>query len=245
MSFYVQHDGKQLGPYTEAEVRAQLAAGTISPQDHVWWEGQPDWVVLAQSSLLAPAEPGVTPPPAVAPPPPPAQVVGAPQPTSKLAVWALVCGCLGIVFSVLASIPAIILGHLSLSQIKKNPGMQGHGMALAGLILGYCFTVLLPFISIVAISVLIALGNQVKGTFNTIQAQENTVQSTNSADQSASSSDQTTNAPDQSTNAPAQPTAAPVNTPDQSTNSAAATPATPDQSTNSPPASTNATPASQ
>jgi len=176
MTVYVQHNGTQLGPYTEAEVKEQLAAGSISPQDFVWWDGQPNWIVLAQSSLMAQAASGLT------PHPPPPQVIsapvgGIPGPTSKLAVWALALGCVSIFLSIFTSIPAIILGHLGINQIRKNPGMQGHGMALAGLILGYCFTVLLPFISIVAISVLIALGNQVKA----VNTQESTVQSTNAA----------------------------------------------------------------
>ena len=246
MSIYVQHNGKQLGPYTEAEVRAQLAAGSISPQDHAWWEGQPDWIVLAQSPFVAQAEPGLTPPPAPPPPPPVigAPVFGGPESTSKLAVWALVFGCLSVFLSLLASIPAIVLGHLSMSQIRKKPGMKGHGMALAGLILGYGFTILLPFISIVAISVLIALGNQVKDTFKNVQTQENAAQMTNSADQPASSTDQ-------STSSSAQPAVTPTtNSADQPTNSPTATPATSDQSTNSagtnaPASSTNAAPASQ
>ena len=249
MQIYIHRNNQQLGPFTEAEVKAQLAAGTISPQDHVWWQGQSGWVPLAQSSLLAPAAPGLTPPPAAAPPPP--QVVGvAPQVTSQLAIWALVAGCLSLLCGIFASIPAIILGHMGLSEIKKNPSLSGKGMALAGVILGYVFTTLIV-LYLIAIVVLIAMGHQVQDVFKTIQAQEN-ADTTNSPDQSASSSDQTTNAAGQSTNSTDQPAAAPVNSPDQSTNSATATPATPDQSTtnsdsgtNSPPATTNAAPMSQ
>jgi hypothetical protein len=41
-------------------------------------------------------------------------------------------------FGVLVGIPAILVGHVSRSQIKKNQGKpKGKGMALAGLILGY------------------------------------------------------------------------------------------------------------
>jgi type II secretory pathway pseudopilin PulG len=50
--------------------------------------------------------------------------------------------------SFLAGIPAIIVGHLSLSRIKKSMGrLKGEGMALTGLILGY---ISLPFILIIA-----------------------------------------------------------------------------------------------
>lgn len=50
--------------------------------------------------------------------------------------------------SFITGIPAIILGHISLSKIKKSMGrLKGEGMALAGLILGY---ISLPFILIIA-----------------------------------------------------------------------------------------------
>ena len=249
MQIYINRNNQQLGPFTEAEVKAQLASGTISLQDHVWWQGQANWVTLAQSPFAAPVDqttPGTTPP---IPAPPAATTapypVGNVRVTSNLAIWALVCGCLGLFLSLLASIPAIVLGHLSLSQIKKNPALKGHGMALAGLILGYVFTFLLPIISIVAISVLIALGNQVKDTFKTINSQLPET-ATNSPDQSATNSDQATNAPDPNT-----PTATPTNSADQSTNAAdqntpTATPTnTPDSSTNSPDSTTNAAPMNQ
>ncbi len=45
----------------------------------------------------------------------------------------------------------IILGHLSLSDIKKSAGrLKGHGLAVGGLVLSYMGIVLVPFILIVA-----------------------------------------------------------------------------------------------
>lgn len=52
------------------------------------------------------------------------------QKTNGMAIAAMVLGIVGV------SIVAIILGHVSLSQIKRT-GEQGRGMALAGVILGY------------------------------------------------------------------------------------------------------------
>jgi type IV pilus assembly protein PilA len=50
--------------------------------------------------------------------------------------------------NVFTGIPAIILGHISLSKIKKSMGrLKGEGMALAGLIMGY---ISLPFILVFA-----------------------------------------------------------------------------------------------
>jgi len=184
MAIYVHHNGQQLGPFTEDQLKAQLAAGAISVQDHVWWDGQKDWVPLSQSPFG-----GSPPAAAVIPGTAAAYPAGVAAPTSKLAIWALVCGCLGFFLSLLASIPAIVLGHMALNETRKNPAIRGHGMALAGTILGYMFTFLLPIISIVAISVLIALGNQVKDVFSTINVQL----MTNNAPSNSDSPDSSTN----------------------------------------------------
>lgn len=48
-------------------------------------------------------------------------------------------------------IVAIVLGHMSLSEIKKSSGrLKGEGIALAGLILGYLGIIFIPIILIVA-----------------------------------------------------------------------------------------------
>jgi type II secretory pathway pseudopilin PulG len=74
---------------------------------------------------------------------------GSPPQTSGKAVASLV---LGVFFFLLpASILAIIFGHLSYAEIKRSAGrLTGKGMALAGLILGYCGVALVPFILIIA-----------------------------------------------------------------------------------------------
>ena len=70
------------------------------------------------------------------------------QKTSGMAIASLVCGILN-VFPL--SVIAIVLGHVSLSQIKKNAGqIQGKGLAIAGLVLGYLGIVAIPFILIIA-----------------------------------------------------------------------------------------------
>ncbi len=234
MQIYIHRDNQQLGPFTEAEIKAQLASGVISMQDHVWWEGQANWMPLGQSPLaatLSAASPGAAP---MAPSPlpgtlSPGQVPASAPETSKLAIWALVCGCLSLLCSLFASIPAIILGHMGLAEIKKNPALQGRGMAMAGMILGYVFTTLIV-LYIIFVVVLVAMGSQVKDVFKTIQAQQNAAQSTNSADEPA-----TTNAPDQSPAAPAA-----TNSSDQSTNSAPSTTNNADSSATSSAPSTNA-----
>ncbi len=59
--------------------------------------------------------------------------------TSGKATASMVCGILSLVcFGFLTGIPAVILGHISKSEIKNSAGrLKGDGMATAGLILGY------------------------------------------------------------------------------------------------------------
>jgi hypothetical protein len=68
----------------------------------------------------------------------PGSVAGAPQREPK-AIASLVCGILGLtIFSILAGIPAIILGHTARKRIAESMGsLSGAGVALAGLIMGY------------------------------------------------------------------------------------------------------------
>ena len=77
----------------------------------------------------------------------------------------------------LAGIPAIIVGHISLSRIKKSMGrLKGEGMALTGLILGY---ISLPFILIIAA---IAIPNMIRArTTANESAAASTVRTINTA----------------------------------------------------------------
>jgi hypothetical protein len=74
---------------------------------------------------------------------------GEPPRRSGTALASLIFGLFFFVFP--ASIAAIVFGHLSLSEIRKSAGrISGHGMAMAGLILGYVGVAIIPFILIVA-----------------------------------------------------------------------------------------------
>ena len=60
---------------------------------------------------------------------------GGPAETSGKATASLILGILAyIILPFLAAIPAIILGHLALSEIKKSAGLKGNGMATAGVV---------------------------------------------------------------------------------------------------------------
>jgi hypothetical protein len=72
--------------------------------------------------------------------------------TDTKAIWSLVLGILSLTcFWILTGIPAIVLGHLSRSDIRRSTGrLKGEGMALAGLICGYISVALIPVILILA-----------------------------------------------------------------------------------------------
>ncbi len=98
-------------------------------------------------------------PPAYSPTTPPAYApygapvypaVPAPRPTSGLAITSLICGIAGAVLvwaiiPVLASIAAVITGHMALGQTRRDPAVGGRGMAITGLILGYAMIAIAAF----------------------------------------------------------------------------------------------------
>jgi hypothetical protein len=200
MQIYVHRNNQQLGPFTEEQLKAQLADGTLSLQDHAWWQGQTNWVPLSQTPFAATPSPGVPSIPGAVPAIP---AFNPPyEKTSNLALWSLICGICSLFCGILF-IPAIILGHMGLNETNKNPAIKGRGLALGGMIIGY---ILFAFylVMIVIFSVLIALGHTVNGTFKTItdQVQAAPTQDDSDSNSSTNSVDQsTTNAPsDSSTN---------------------------------------------
>ena len=80
------------------------------------------------------------PPAAGAVPVTPVAIVPA-APTEPLAIWSLVLSLVGLMGfccgGPILGIAAVVCGHLALSKINANPNLQGRGLALAGLIIGY------------------------------------------------------------------------------------------------------------
>jgi hypothetical protein len=60
----------------------------------------------------------------------PAPVYTQQRPTNVLAIISLIASCVGF------TVPGIIMGHIALHQIRQT-GEGGHGLALAGVIVGY------------------------------------------------------------------------------------------------------------
>ncbi len=76
--------------------------------------------------------------------------------TCGLAVASLVISCVGVLIWPLC-VPGIICGHLARRQIRKNPGLGGDGLALAGLITGYFFFIFIAIFLMVAAPILLFL----------------------------------------------------------------------------------------
>jgi len=147
MQIHVARDGKELGVYSLEEVNRQFAAGTLRLTDQAWYEGAAGWAALSTvpGVSAAPASTAsstpVSPAPVAATTATPTAVV--PQrKTEQLAVLSLIFSILGLCgfccgFFLMAAIAGIVCGHIALSRIKANPELEGHGLAMAGLVIGY------------------------------------------------------------------------------------------------------------
>ena len=82
----------------------------------------------------------------------PAGVVNPVAKTNGLAIASLACGLGQFLFGPLATIPAIVFGHMARSQIKRT-GEQGAGLALAGLLLGWAAVILGALLIVVVLAV--------------------------------------------------------------------------------------------
>ncbi|MBI5687106.1 MAG: DUF4190 domain-containing protein [Verrucomicrobia bacterium] len=123
-------DGQEYGPVDLATLQEWIRQRRVAAPTKVWDSRTGNWQPAVQIPELAQAL-GIAPlPPAVIPP-----LSFAVPRTNTLAVWSLslavfglnCCGCL--------SVPAIILGAISLSQINTR-GEGGRGLAIAGIAIG-------------------------------------------------------------------------------------------------------------
>lgn len=164
MPYHISQNGTKSGPFEREEIHRRLVSGELQGSDLGWQEGMTDWEPLSK----------LIPPPvfAAAPPPVAAAVRSG---TSGLAIGSLVCGILGLVTAGLAGLPAVIMGHMSLSRIKASAGtLGGKGMAITGLILGY-----FGFF-IIGIAILASLAVP---AFNSVQRQGNQMKLVSNAKQ--------------------------------------------------------------
>ena len=113
----------------------------------------------------APAAPAYVAPAAPAYSAPAAPAYAAPQqhgqapavaPTNTLAIISMISSIVGLLSWGLLSILGVILGHISMKQIKQR-GEGGRGMALAGLIVGYVGIGIYALVTIIIVFSIIAL----------------------------------------------------------------------------------------
>lgn len=154
--WYFGENGQQIGPLDEAAVRQAIQQGRVTRQTLVWREGMEHWTPFAavpELSTMPELSAGM-----VSPYAPPVAAAGpyipgmmAPR-SSGLATASMICGIVSLVFCQgVGAIPAIICGHMALSQINQSPlPMSGKGMAIAGLVMGY-----LQFVAIAVVLVVI------------------------------------------------------------------------------------------
>ncbi|HEV7867902.1 MAG TPA: DUF4190 domain-containing protein [Chthoniobacteraceae bacterium] len=143
MEIHLAREGRKFGPYSLEEVRSKMAGGELQAGDLAWYEGAPDWMPVTTLPMFNPAErvAGGGPPPLVVP-----RLPASPYaPTSGLAIASLACGIAAwSVMPFIPALPAIVCGHMALDQIRRSAGaIAGRGLALAGLIIGYCSLALL------------------------------------------------------------------------------------------------------
>jgi len=134
-----------MGPFSLEEVNRQLAAGTLNLSDQAWYEGAAGWAPLSTVPGVSGSGPSVTPTSSV--PAVTASTGGGPviasvptTQTEPLAIWSLVLSLVGLLSFCCGpafGIGGVVCGHLALSKIKARPELEGRGLALAGLIIGY------------------------------------------------------------------------------------------------------------
>lgn len=73
-------------------------------------------------------------------------------PTCWMAVAAFVVACAGFVpyLNLVCWLPGIVLGHLALRRIRRNPLLEGRGLALGAVIIGYALLVFAVVTAILA-----------------------------------------------------------------------------------------------
>jgi hypothetical protein len=141
--YYDGRDNNPVGPIEVHELQELYRKGSIGLDTWVIEEGGSEWKTYAAVFE------GFT-----SRPPLPSEVYQQVQSrTEPLAIWSLVLGILSLLSCVfVVGVPAVICGHLARAKTKKNPALQGAGMAVAGIVTGY-LSIFIMFLAIFAIAI--------------------------------------------------------------------------------------------
>jgi len=126
-NYYLSREGRQLGPFSEQELRVMLASSQAMATDLACVVGETEWKPLHTF-------PGFGGRPA-SPEPPVSGLIPYKNPPALigyyLGVFAMI-PCIGLVFG----IPALICGIIGLKKAKQSPVSKGKGHAWTAIILG-------------------------------------------------------------------------------------------------------------
>jgi prepilin-type processing-associated H-X9-DG protein len=141
-------DQQEYGPVSAEQINHWIAQGRANGSSRVQAEGSEEWKSLREYPEFADALAMVTNAGMPAAPPENLQ----PTRTSRLAIWSLVLGLLGVVTYGITAIAGLVLGIIALVKIAKARGaLGGLGFALAG-------TVVSAFCLLIAATLLPAVG---------------------------------------------------------------------------------------
>lgn len=119
MQYYYTDPSRQpKGPVTLEQLQALAASGAIDSSCLVVPVGGQAWLPIETAAPTA------------------FQAVR--SSTEPLAIWSFVLSLFGLLCGCLPGIAAIICGHIAMSNISHNPRLEGKGLAITGLIIGYC-----------------------------------------------------------------------------------------------------------
>jgi prepilin-type processing-associated H-X9-DG protein len=159
-------DQKEYGPVSSDQIQQWIVLGRVNAQTKMQLDGG-EWKTLADFPEFAAALSARRTVPAAGPPP----VSAPPQKTNGLAIASLVLGILGFISCGVTALIGLILGIVSMNQVRKSNGTQGGGgIALAGTVVSAVF--LLFIIPLSAAMLLPALATA-KGRAMTIQCANN------------------------------------------------------------------------
>ena len=134
----IGNDQKEYGPVSSDQIKQWIALGRVNAQTKIQLDGG-EWKTLGDFPEFAGAlSAGALP----KGPPPLTQTPTQPVRTNGLAIASLVLGICGIISCGLTAVIGLILGIVSMKQVRKSNGtMGGGGIGLAGTIVSAVFIV--------------------------------------------------------------------------------------------------------